>query len=135
MTALVIEAPTELPIAVRPMGSADRAFVRETTLKVRNHQMGEKQLPWRLAQRAHGPDVDAALEGTALIAESGGVILGFAVAKADVLEMLYVKRDFRGEGFGYRLWVDAGRPAYARSPTPSFRHWMRRNKLELETTR
>lgn len=88
---------------IRPAAPDELGFIRETCCKVRRPR-GESWSAW---EAQHGPLVDRWLrEGKALVwcdETAPDLVLGFLLATGDVLRMLYVKRDFRGEGIGLEL--------------------------------
>lgn len=127
-----------IPHVIRPMGQADRAFVVETTLKVRQ----PRGLSWREWEGLRRSETERiADDGTVLVVEADGVLLGYATAHASdhgpVLGMLYVKRDFRGDGLGMLLLAALGMnaPVLVDHPTASWRAWARRRQLPWASQR
>ena len=130
MTAPAVDEPW----FIRPATEADHNFVWETTLMVRRpHGVPVKE--WR---SLHGNETTRVLaEGKTAIIDAEGVILGFVVVSARGLEMLFVKKDWRGLGLGLLLLEEAGAcypgskdiAAPVVAPTPSFRHWTRHHHL------
>jgi hypothetical protein len=73
--------------------------------------------------------------GAAHVIDAGGTVLGFVLVVSGVVEMLYVKRDFRGEGFGVELLRAAaviGDSVPVRDTTGSWRAWCRAKGLRWE---
>lgn len=96
-TAIADERPT-----IRAAGPDDFAFVWETSLKVRKPH----GVTWRDWSAALGDVMARELNApgsSVRIMDGGGVIVGFAHDLGGVLQMLYVKRDLRGFGFGVEL--------------------------------
>ncbi len=111
-------------------------FVRETCAKVRwphmwsaTHKRRIPAVNWADWIRTHGAQVDEWLrEGKCLVYAQGDVALGFLVASGGVLRMLYVKRRFRGNGFGLNLlnaWrrITPADPVQLYRPTASIEAW------------
>lgn len=122
----------QVAIVVRPYAEADRAFVVETTAKVRQ----PTGVPWG-EWKPYGEEwVRSCLlswGASPNVAEGNGVILGFVLCRRNVVEVLYVKRDYRGMGLG-RLLLDAagfGEEVLCRAPTASWRHWCRRRGIKF----
>lgn len=121
-----------IPHVIRSMQPADRAFVVETTLKVRQ----PRGITWREWEGLRRVETESMADvGTVLVVEAGGVLLGFAVAAGGVLHMLYVKRDFRGDGLGLEMLrrlllnrdvLSTGDDVHVDHPTASWRAWARR---------
>lgn len=121
----------EIPHVVRLAGERETKFLVETTAKVRQ----PNGVPWHAWKPiGEGLATKALGEGVAHVIESGGVVLGFIVVRAGVLEMLYVKRDFRGHGFGAELLAAAGlaQPIAVRDSTTSWRVWCRLRGIRWE---
>lgn len=125
----------ELPITIRLALEAERKFCIETTLKVRRQQAlrgpdrAVAESSWSTWERAMRPKWGHPQR--ILVAESAGVVLGFLAQSGVLCEMIYVKRGFRGERIGVRLWRAAGEPA-ALDPTPSWRLWKEYHRREEE---
>jgi len=118
---------------VRPYntaGGGEYALVLESCLRARQ----PAAIPWCAWKAMYAPAIDAALaEGHCLVLEMDGVIVGFAVAVTGKLFMVYVKLDFRGNGYGLRLLREL-LPDQARKMdfvttadmlTPSWKAWCR----------
>lgn len=119
-------------LKIRPATAEDLPFVIETAAKVR-WPKGTTFHAWSAAYRTsyHKLVADG---GRVLVAEADGVILGFAIVDAhDRLEMVYVKRDFRGAGIGLQLLGEAGLrpPFHLIRPTPSVRRWLKFHALAV----
>lgn len=118
-----------IPHRIRPMEPADLNFVLETTLKVRQ----PRGLSWREWEGLRRESTKALIAGGAvLVADADGVLLGFALTSFQTLHMLYVKRDFRGDGLGLALlgglrWAP---PLLVEHPTASWRAWTRARGIE-----
>jgi len=125
-----------IPHVIRPMEPADRSFVVETTLKVRQ----PRGITWREWEGLRKPDTERMVDGgTVLVVDAGGVLLGFALAMGATLEMLYVKRDFRGDGLGLELLArldlrhrlsGTWAALTVDHPTASWRAWARRRGIQ-----
>ena len=105
--------------------STDRPFIVETTARVRQpHGMTWREWEPYGVHWSRGTLDDADADGCKVV-DAGGVILGFITIVAGHVEMLYVKRDFRGLGFGQLLLDAAGMDdnVPCRAPTDSFRMW------------
>lgn len=130
-------AYADLPVVVRPLNrdsATETNFVRETALKVRWPR--RDGIGWPEWEEMHAPLVDRAMAGQALIADVGGVALGFAIVRPDgALFCLYVKRGFRGEGIGAELLRSVARPLRAVMPTPCWRRWAEKTGLKWEYAR
>jgi hypothetical protein len=130
-------APAPLKFIIRPLGTArgEAQFVKETTLKVRwPHRDG---VTWRGWEAKCGPMVDEWMDsGRVAVAESGGVIVGFAVWRDPrTLAMLYVKAGLRGNGFGLKLLADWPRDKVkVLQPTPCWRRWADHHGIAWEAT-
>jgi len=113
---------------VVPFTEAARAFVRETTARVRlpRDEWGTARLPWNDWAFAYGALVDLWLrEGTCAVVDAGDdVFLGFALAHHGFVRMVYVKREFRGAGFGRELLQAVG-TSVPHCPNDSWRAWQR----------
>lgn len=118
---------------IRPYDASaggEHALVLESCLRARQ----PAAIPWSAWRAMYTPSVDAALAtGRCLVLELDGVIVGFAVAATGNVFMLYVKLDFRGNGFGLRLLREL-LPDQARKMefvttadmlTPSWKAWCR----------
>jgi len=101
----------------------ERKFVRETCCKLR-WPHGTTWADW---SQVNGPIVDAWIDaGECRVYDEDGVILGFLVTTGEVVRALYVKRAFRGEGFGLALvldWRPSVKQLRAFMPTPSWKRW------------
>lgn len=118
-----------IELEIRPPTPEEAGFIAETTAKV----LRPRDATWASYGPAAMPLIaEAIAKGGALVAASDGVVLGFLLAPAGVLEMLYVKRDFRGNGIGLRLlWASGlGDPVTVRQETASWRAWARSKALE-----
>jgi GNAT superfamily N-acetyltransferase len=83
-------------------------------------------MPWTAWAALAVPEASRRLAvGRAFVAEAAGALLGFVLAnEGGSVEMLYVKRGFRGLGIGKDLLAALGdKPIVARAPTPSWRAW------------
>jgi GNAT superfamily N-acetyltransferase len=121
----------EIPHVVRLAGEGDRRFIVETTAKVRQ----PRDVPWRTWEPiGEGIAARALQDGAAYVIDAGGVMLGFLLVADGVVEMLYVKRDFRGDGFGLELLRHAGveQPIAVRASTSSWRAWCRAKGLRWQ---
>lgn len=119
-------------ITVRPFEGRDAGFVLETACKIR----WPKGTTFREWFAAYVPQVTRWVrEGTCLVVDAGdGVtVLGYLIESGGVLRSLYVKRDFRGHGFGLDLLgaTTLTRPLRVQDPTPSFNAWARHHKLDV----
>src|SRR5262245_37655336 len=125
-SGMTTEQPEEIPHVVRAATEDEHDFIIETTAKVRQ----PPGCPWRAWENVGGSMAKRALErGRALVIDAGGIVLGFVLLVEGAVEMLYVKRDFRGEGFGESLLTAAGvgtlSPLPVTATTASFRAWCR----------
>ena len=130
-------APAPLKVIIRPLGTArgEAQFVKETTLKVRWPR--RDGVTWRGWEAKCGPMVAEWLDsGRVAVAESGGVIVGFAVwCDPRTLAMLYVKAGLRGNGIGLQLLADWPREKLQIiQPTPCWRKWAAFHGLKYEVT-
>lgn len=118
-----------IELEIRPPKADELDFIAETTAKVLKPR-DETWTSWGI--RALSAVHATVRDGSPLVAASDGVILGFLLARDGVLEMLYVKRDFRGNGIGLRLlWASGlGDPVTVRQETASWRAWARSKALE-----
>ncbi len=130
---------------VRPMLPDEAQFVRETCCKVRwphrwddNERRMRPAVTWNEWLNAHAPVVDTWMrQGQVLVYGADDVALGFLLGTGSVLRMLYVKREFRGDGIGVKLVEAWGHgvpmratpplPIHAYRPTPSFMAWAKHN--------
>ena|SRR5688572_17901763 len=125
---------------VRPAVDADRRFIVETTAKVRQPR-GVTWLEWEPYGRAWADmtfvwqDMVGGVSDRpfAWVVEVDGVILGLLLKTHDEqsIECLYVKREFRGLGYG-QLLLDAagfGDDIPCRAPTESWRRWCARRGI------
>ena len=145
MTELATADAGTLPVTVRPRDRDPAAreldFVVETTVKVRWPKRAG--LPWYEWRALHEPQVQAWVRGgPVLVADAGdGLLLGYVIVAMDgTVRMLYVKREFRGEGIGLRLLAAAfGRmlpnPIAVCLPTASWKRWCERHALTWEVRR
>lgn len=136
---------------IRPVRESDMAFVRETTCKARwprvltnpgaapADRVYSRPITWHEWERAHGPTVDEWIaDGNCMVLDAGeDTILGFAiVTRGELVRMAYVKREFRGNGFGLGLLAACGAggepPFRAHLPTASWDMWIR--KLRASAT-
>lgn len=125
-----------IPHRIRPMEPADLNFVLETTLKVRQ----PRGLSWREWEGLRREETLRTIQGAAvLVVEADGVLLGYAIAAGGWLSMLYVKRDFRGDGLGLEMvralvlshdLGNDGDALWVEHPTASWRAWARRRDLK-----
>ncbi len=126
---------------VRHMLPDEAQFVRETCCKVRwPHKWDDAAkrmrpaVTWNEWLNAHAPVVDTWMRtGQVLVYGADDVALGFLLGTGSVLRMLYVKREFRGDGIGLRLaggLIDPDGPLQAYRPTPSFIAWAKHNGVE-----
>lgn len=123
-------AESGFSVSVHPMQPDERAFVFETTCKVRWPRRGQDQFTWSQWRDIYGPKVNRAIDsGTVLVAASDGIILGYLVQLNGVLDMLYVKagadNGLRGNGIGLMLLEASGLsfPLTVTSPTVGFERW------------
>lgn len=147
MTELATTDAGALPVTVRPMDRDPAAreldFVVETTTKVRWPK--RSGLPWYEWKALHEPQVQAwVAQGTTMVADAGdGLLLGFVTLSPGTgpVRMLYVKREFRGNGIGLKLLagVMPGRVLPdmigACLPTASWKRWCERHALTWEVRR
>jgi GNAT superfamily N-acetyltransferase len=115
-------------VIVSPFTEAARAFVRETTSRVRwpRDEWGVPRLPWGDWSYAYGSLVDLWLRtGSCAVVDAGDdVFLGFALAHGGLVRMVYVKREFRGAGLGRQLLAAVG-TIEPHCPNESWRAWAR----------
>lgn len=132
---------------IRRARESDMAFVRETTCKARwprmlsnpwapkDQQRYHRPMNWHEWESAHGPTVDQWIaDGVCAVLDAGDdTILGFAIGTVGdglgtLVRMVYVKREFRGNGFGRELLVAVGAipPYRVHLPTASWAMWMAR---------
>ncbi len=131
---MTTEQPEEIPHVVRPATTDERRFIVETTAKVRQ----PTGVPWHVWRPiGEAAAATAVVNGAAHVVDAGGVLLGFALVYDGAVEMLYVKRDFRGEGFGLELLkaAEVGTPVPVRFTTASWRAWCRSKGLRWEEAR
>lgn len=119
---------------VRPAVEADRRFIVETTARVRQPH-GVTWFDWEPYGMLWAREAFKWEDGCHVV-ESDGVILGFVLVTQDPagVEMLFVKRDFRGLGFG-QLLLDAagmGDPVSCRAPTDSWRMWCSKRGIKFQ---
>lgn len=150
-------AADDIPRTIRPATADDGPFVWETTLKVhqpRSRMADGTSRPavcWADWVNLRGAETMQMLrDSRVLVMESGNILLGFVVVSQGVVRMLYVKRDFRGNGFGLELLSADGpaidharadarfphlepRPLYAARPTPSWKRWARLHGIQWVT--
>ena len=133
-----------LPVTIRPVSRDPAAreldFVVETSVKVRWPRRAG--IPWYEWRELHQPQAKTwARDGLTMVADAGdSTLLGFIVIEGGSVRMLYVKREFRGDGIGLRLLSTAlGRdipsPLPATLPTPSWRRWCERHAITWEKAR
>jgi GNAT superfamily N-acetyltransferase len=84
------------------------------------------RLPWEDWQYAYGALVDKWLRGgeCAVVDAGDEVYLAFALAFAGLIRMVYVKKEFRGHGFGVRL-LDSVGTRVPHCPNAGWRAWAR----------
>lgn len=130
-------AESGLDVEVHPMREDERAFVFETTCKVRWPRRGQDQFTWAQWRDIYGKKVNDAIDyGKVLVACSGDVILGYVIHQRDVLEMVYVKagidNGLRGNGIGLMLLEFAGLkpPVTVSAPTVGFERWAQHHDME-----
>jgi GNAT superfamily N-acetyltransferase len=130
---MTTEQPDEIPHVVRPAEPDERRFISETTAKVRQ----PSGVPWRTWEPVGRSLAESAMRGVTLVVDAGGVVLGFVVVLHGIVEMLYVKQRFRGEGFGRELLTAAGvaEPIPVRVTTGSWRAWCRGRGIRWEVVR
>jgi GNAT superfamily N-acetyltransferase len=124
----------QIPHVVRGASHDERRFIVETTAKVRQ----PPDVPWRAWEPiGMGMAQQSLVAGRALVIDAGGTVLGFLLVVGGVVEMLYVKRSFRGLGFGMELLAagEVGTPVPARATTASFRAWCRAKGMRWEEPR
>lgn len=117
---------------VRDAVEADRAFIVETTARVRTpyrmtwHDWDDYGRCW--ARTAFNDPTRSCK-----VVEAKGVILAFVLAVDGHIEMLYCKAEFRGLGFGQLLLDAAGMDdnVPCRAPTDSWRMWASRRKIRF----
>lgn len=84
-------------MTIRPARDDERIYIRETALKlIQPPGMGfrrweEKATPW------------LAKLGATVLAEGDDLVIGFALEDAARVQVLYVRRKFRGNGLGSEL--------------------------------
>lgn len=126
---------SEFGWTIRPAQPSDHRFLVETIAKVRQ----PREMSWLRWSLLGVPMAQqTVLSGASHVAEADGVILGFVTEQAGAVEMLYVKRDFRGNGIGLDLLAKAADPTEtvtARAPTSSWRAWCRRRGIEWRAAR
>jgi len=110
---------------IRPAAQDELGFIRETSCKVRK----PRERSWASWEAQHGPQVDRWLrEGEATVyaaEEAPEIVLGFLlVTDGDVVRMIYVKRDFRGEGIGLELLGQLKMPPRPWQPNGVWRQWV-----------
>lgn len=135
-----MDALTEVDFkyTVRSAVDADRRFIVETTARVRQPH-GVNWADWECYGRTWASETlgDGGI-GSTQVVESDGVILGFLMpgykdGAPVYVECLYVKRDFRGLGFG-RVLLDAAGfddKVPCRAPTDSMRMWAKGRGITL----
>lgn len=131
---MTTEQEGEIPHVVRAASPDDRRFIVETTAKVRQ----PTGVPWRAWEPIGEGMAERALhEGAAHVVDATGTVLAFVITVRGVVEMLYVKRSFRGLGFGMELLraVGIGTPVPVRATTASFRAWCRAKGMRWEEPR
>lgn len=121
-------APEPFRYNIRRAVADDARFIVETTAKVRQ----PREQGWREWERDGRRNAEDDLrDGSTHVIEADGVLLGFVTMLAGALRMVYVKREFRGNGFGVALLTAAGAlDDFPRvrviDPTSSFRAWSKR---------
>lgn len=131
---MTTEHEEEISHVVRPASTDDLRFIIETTAKVRQ----PPGVPWRAWQPVGEGMAERALrDGAAHVVDATGTVLAFVLTVRGVVEMLYVKRSFRGLGFGLELLRTVGVDTHVpvRATTPSFRAWCRAKGLRWEEPR
>lgn len=124
---------------IRPPTQDELPFIRETCCKVRQPigRDGGRVVGWGAWKAEHGPPVDRWLadgEVRVYVAdEAPDIVLGFAVLHQQRVAMLYVKRDFRGNGIGRALLGNPGPDTAVACvwPTACLRKWARYHGLRL----
>lgn len=118
--------------AIREFDRSTREYklVLESCLRARQ----PSAIPWCAWEAMYTPAVDGALaKGRCLVLDMDGVVTGFAVAVTGKLFFVYVKLEFRGNGYGLRLLREL-LPGQARKMdfvttadmlTPSWKAWCR----------
>lgn len=82
---------------IRPAHTGERTYVRETALKLIQppglgyRRWEEKASPW------------IAKLGAVVLAEGDELVIGFVIEDKPGVQLLYVRRKFRGNGFGGEL--------------------------------
>lgn len=119
-----------IDVSSRPAREDDRKFIVETTAKVRKPH----EVPWLDWREGGQLEAKSILDnGSALVSESEGVIIGFALwTGSKALAMLYVKRDFRGLGIGKQLLGPLPEVLQVTRPTPCWRQWTRYHKIRWQ---
>jgi GNAT superfamily N-acetyltransferase len=123
-----------LDYAIRPAQPEDHRFIIETTAKVRQ----PRDLSWTEWKTTGEMRARADLEyGGCFVAEADGVIVGFVLFARiwAALEMLYVKREFRGLGLGMALLNPGDVKVLITTATPSWRQWTRLHRIRWEEVR
>jgi len=135
---------TDLEAEVRaPQGTGEWRLIEETCCRVRQPRAEKGDvIPWAAWEPMYAPAVEAATDGgLVLVADLSGVAVGFVVVSGGGrLFMLYVKREYRGNGYGLALLRAAMPlslaarqiPVTADMLTPAWRRWCRDKGLAFE---
>lgn len=128
-------AASGLTVTVRPMQADESTFVHETTCRVRwpwRSRGRGRTMGWQQWYDKFGPSIALLMQSyPPLVAESGGIVLGFALIAGGSVSMLYCKREFRGNGIGLMLLEHAGleAPISVTEPMPTWIKWAERHEL------
>ena len=135
----MIDVSPGIEYNVRRATDSDARFIVETTARVRQPRSltwWEWQ-PYGMQWAEFHFNGDPGDNGGAWVVEAKGVLLGFVLCANEstirTVEMLFVKKDFRGLGLGQLLLDVAGFDAEVpcRAPTDSLRMWARKRGIKL----
>lgn len=116
-------ALADIPMRVRPWEVEEVDFVWETSLKVRKPH----STPWREWEASQGEKLLAQLNAldsrVSVLDAFDGLVVGFAHWLGPVLQMLYVKRDLRGFGYGLQLLGVRPEVVLVHRPNTCWRRW------------
>lgn len=122
---------------------ADADGERQLIVEASCHARQPRDIPWSAWRAMYEPAIlDLIARHRHVVAELDGVIVGFALARTERiglahLHTVYVKKDFRGHGYGKRLVAAVlGVPGPISSIvttadmlTPSFKAWCSRHAI------
>lgn len=125
-------------LTLRRARLADAAGEEQLIIEASCHARQPREIPWSAWQAMYTPAIRELLERHQhVVADLDGIVVGFALARARCLHTVYVKKDFRGNGYGKHLVAAVlGSPGPISSImttadmlTPSFKAWCGRQSI------